>query len=376
MGRRGARRDPAQARRVSRRPPYGRTQPRRRPRQPHLLLGEYGAGQGRRAERRAGGRDRAGVWGSGRLQASVHGRLGQPLRLGLGLARAGRPNAQSDLHSRPGFAALIRADAASNLRCLGARLLPEVPEPPSRLRRRLEERRQLGQGRRATERLSWRFETDKQTRASPGSTRARPWSSKTRRLAAPARERYFDTKPARCRAFLACAGRYCGTTPRAGFSERQAKRSTPSPGRARQARCVVLGRTRSCVGPHPYPEIVREMQAVIGRESRKQILEREGRLPEAVIACVGGGSNSIGMFAGFLDDAEVKLYGVEAAGAASLGSGRIAVLHGARSLVLADEDGQIADGVIVGSRAIEVAEGGAEELCRYVASLRAAIDTA
>jgi tryptophan synthase beta chain len=99
----------------------------------------------------------------------------------------------------------------------------------------------------------------------------------------------------------------------------------------------------SCVGPHPYPEIVRELQAVIGRESRVQFLEREGRLPEAVVACVGGGSNSIGIFAGFLDDAEVKLYGVEAAGAASLGSGRIAVLHGARSLVLADEDGQIAD---------------------------------
>ena len=85
------------------------------------------------------------------------------------------------------------------------------------------------------------------------------------------------------------------------------------------------------------------LQSVIGHESREQILEREGRLPEAVIACVGGGSNSIGMFAGFLDDSEVKLYGVEAAGAASLGSGRVAVLHGARSLVLADEDGQIAD---------------------------------
>jgi tryptophan synthase beta chain len=99
----------------------------------------------------------------------------------------------------------------------------------------------------------------------------------------------------------------------------------------------------SCVGPHPYPEIVRELQAVIGRETRAQFLEREGRLPELVIACVGGGSNSIGMFAGFLDDAEVKLVGVEAAGAASLSSGRIAVLHGARSLVLADEDGQIAD---------------------------------
>jgi tryptophan synthase beta chain len=88
---------------------------------------------------------------------------------------------------------------------------------------------------------------------------------------------------------------------------------------------------------------VRELQAVIGRESRAQFLEREGRLPEAAIACVGGGSNSIGMFAGFLDDAEVKLYGVEAAGAASLNSGRVAVLHGARSLVLADEDGQISD---------------------------------
>jgi tryptophan synthase beta chain len=99
----------------------------------------------------------------------------------------------------------------------------------------------------------------------------------------------------------------------------------------------------SCVGPHPYPEIVRELQTVIGRESRIQILEAEGCLPEAVVACVGGGSNSIGMFAGFLDDIAVKLYGVEAAGAASLGSGRIAVLHGARSLVLADEDGQIED---------------------------------
>ena len=88
---------------------------------------------------------------------------------------------------------------------------------------------------------------------------------------------------------------------------------------------------------------MRELQAVIGRESRKQILEREGRLPEAVIACVGGGSNSIGMFAGFLDDTEVRLIGVEAAGAASLGSGRIGVLHGALSSILADADGQIAD---------------------------------
>jgi tryptophan synthase beta chain len=99
----------------------------------------------------------------------------------------------------------------------------------------------------------------------------------------------------------------------------------------------------SCVGPAPYPELVRELQAVIGRESREQLLELEGRLPEVVVACVGGGSNAIGMFAGFLDDAVVELVGVEAAGAASLETGRRAVLHGARSSVLADEDGQIAD---------------------------------
>jgi tryptophan synthase beta chain len=99
----------------------------------------------------------------------------------------------------------------------------------------------------------------------------------------------------------------------------------------------------SCVGPAPYPEIVRELQAVIGRESREQFLAAEGRLPQAVLACVGGGSNAIGMFAGFVDDAEVRLIGVEAAEAASLGTGRAAVLHGARSSVLADEDGQIAD---------------------------------
>jgi tryptophan synthase beta chain len=99
----------------------------------------------------------------------------------------------------------------------------------------------------------------------------------------------------------------------------------------------------SCVGPAPYPAIVRELQAVIGREARAQTLEAEGRLPEAVVACVGGGSNAIGMFAGFLDDAEVEIVGVEAAGAASLGTGRAGVLHGSRSSVLADDDGQIAD---------------------------------
>jgi tryptophan synthase beta chain len=99
----------------------------------------------------------------------------------------------------------------------------------------------------------------------------------------------------------------------------------------------------SCVGPEPYPELVRELQAVIGRETRAQVLEAEGRLPDTAIACVGGGSNAIGMFAGFLDDREVRLYGVEAAGAASLGTGRTGVLHGARSSLLADEDGQIVD---------------------------------
>jgi tryptophan synthase beta chain len=99
----------------------------------------------------------------------------------------------------------------------------------------------------------------------------------------------------------------------------------------------------SCVGPAPYPEIVRELQAVIGREARAQLLEAEKRLPGAVVACVGGGSNAIGVFSAFLDDAGVRLVGVEAEGAASLAEGRTVVLHGARSSVLADPDGQIAD---------------------------------
>jgi tryptophan synthase beta chain len=99
----------------------------------------------------------------------------------------------------------------------------------------------------------------------------------------------------------------------------------------------------SAVGPHPYPEIVRELQSVIGHEAREQFLEVEERLPEVVVACVGGGSNAIGIFAGFLADEDVRLVGVEAAGAASLGTGRSGVLHGARSSILADEDGQILD---------------------------------
>jgi tryptophan synthase beta chain len=99
----------------------------------------------------------------------------------------------------------------------------------------------------------------------------------------------------------------------------------------------------TCAGPHPYPEIVRALQSVIGAEARAQILAAGGRLPNAVVACVGGGSNAIGLFAGFLDDADVRLIGVEAAGAASLGAGRAGVLHGARSSILSDEDGQILD---------------------------------
>ncbi len=99
----------------------------------------------------------------------------------------------------------------------------------------------------------------------------------------------------------------------------------------------------SCVGPAPYPELVRDLQRVIGDEAREQFVAVEGRLPEVVVACVGGGSNAIGAFYAFLDDADVRLVGVEAAGAASLGSGRSGVLHGARSSILADADGQIAD---------------------------------
>jgi tryptophan synthase beta chain len=99
----------------------------------------------------------------------------------------------------------------------------------------------------------------------------------------------------------------------------------------------------SCVGPAPYPEIVAGLQAVIGREAREQIFTAEGRLPEVAVACVGGGSNAIGLFSGFAEDTGVRLIGVEAAGAASLGDGRTGVLHGSRSSLLADEDGQVLD---------------------------------
>ena len=99
----------------------------------------------------------------------------------------------------------------------------------------------------------------------------------------------------------------------------------------------------SVVGPHPYPWLVRSLQSVIGREARDQILAARGRLPDAVIACVGGGSNALGLFHAFLEDDEVALRGFEAQGAATLSRGRAGVLHGALSLVLQDPDGQVED---------------------------------
>ncbi len=107
----------------------------------------------------------------------------------------------------------------------------------------------------------------------------------------------------------------------------------------------------SAAGPHPYPTIVKHFQSCIGREARQQCLEQTGRLPDLVVACVGGGSNAIGMFAGFLDDKNVRLVGVEAGGkglktgkhAASLSAGRVGILHGAKAYLLQDEDGQVLD---------------------------------
>ncbi|HEY0179505.1 MAG TPA: tryptophan synthase subunit beta [Dokdonella sp.] len=104
-------------------------------------------------------------------------------------------------------------------------------------------------------------------------------------------------------------------------------------------------------GPHPYPRMVRDFNAVVGREARAQMLERYGRLPDALVACVGGGSNAIGLFHAFLNDRAVALWGAEAAGegiasgrhAASLAAGRPGVLHGNRTYVLCDDDGQITE---------------------------------
>ncbi|MBU3888073.1 tryptophan synthase subunit beta [Methylosinus sporium] len=109
----------------------------------------------------------------------------------------------------------------------------------------------------------------------------------------------------------------------------------------------------TAAGPHPYPAMVRDFQSVIGNEAKAQMLEAEGRLPDSLVACIGGGSNAIGLFHPFLDDASVEIYGVEAAGhgldvenghAASLAGGRPGVLHGNRTYLLMDDDGQILEG--------------------------------
>ncbi len=108
----------------------------------------------------------------------------------------------------------------------------------------------------------------------------------------------------------------------------------------------VLG---SAVGPHPYPTIVKYFQSIISREARKQILEKENKLPDYVVACIGGGSNAIGMFSEFIDDEDVKLIGVEPAGlglhtekhAATMTKGSVGIIHGMKTYVLQDEDGQI-----------------------------------
>ena len=106
-------------------------------------------------------------------------------------------------------------------------------------------------------------------------------------------------------------------------------------------------------GPHPYPAMVRDFQSIIGKETRAQMLEREGRLPDTLVACIGGGSNAMGLFHPFLDDPEVRIIGVEAGGhgvdermehAASLTGGRPGVLHGNRTYLLQDADGQIIEG--------------------------------
>jgi len=109
----------------------------------------------------------------------------------------------------------------------------------------------------------------------------------------------------------------------------------------------------TAAGPHPYPAMVRDFQSVIGVETKEQILEAEGRLPDAIVACIGGGSNAIGLFHPFLDDKDVAIYGVEAGGygldkenghAASMSGGRPGVLHGNRTYLLQDPDGQILEG--------------------------------
>jgi tryptophan synthase beta chain len=114
-----------------------------------------------------------------------------------------------------------------------------------------------------------------------------------------------------------------------------------------------VGSTFYCIGtsagPHPYPMMGRDFQSIIGRETREQMLAAEGRLPDSLVACIGGGSNAMGLFHPFLDDRGIEIYGVEAAGhgidsgmhAASIAGGRPGVLHGNRTYLLMNEDGQI-----------------------------------
>jgi tryptophan synthase beta chain len=109
----------------------------------------------------------------------------------------------------------------------------------------------------------------------------------------------------------------------------------------------------TAAGPHPYPAMVRDFQSMIGKEVREQMMAAEGRIPDTLVACIGGGSNAIGLFHPFLDDKNVKIYGVEAAGhglevpnghAASMNGGKPGVLHGNRTYLLQDDDGQILEG--------------------------------
>lgn len=130
------------------------------------------------------------------------------------------------------------------------------------------------------------------------------------------------------------------------YLKRRDKRSHPYLGQNSEDTFYIIG---SAVGPYPYPKMVKEFQSVISREAKRQHMEAEGKNPDVVMACVGGGSNSIGMFADFIDEPEVELIGVEAAGlgietgkhASAMALGEPGVLHGMRSYLLQDTDGNI-----------------------------------
>ena len=113
----------------------------------------------------------------------------------------------------------------------------------------------------------------------------------------------------------------------------------------------------SCVGPSPYPEMVKFFQKIIGEEARKQILEQEGKLPKAIVACVGGGSNSIGLFNEFIRDEDVEIYGIEGAGkgiktgkhASAIYNNKIGILHGMKTYIMEDENGEVQDAYSISS---------------------------